>query len=54
MPGQMEVVNTDMETEEYDNQQSLKAAVAEKLKSLQLNDPPKMVHRSTVLSKNKC
>lgn len=36
LPGQMEVVNTDMETAEYDNQQSLKAAVAEKLKSLQM------------------
>lgn len=36
LPGQMEVVNTDMETREYDNQQSLKAAVAEKLKSLQI------------------
>lgn len=36
LPGQMEVVNTDMETTEYDNQQSLKAAVAEKLKSLQI------------------
>ncbi|MDY6242669.1 MAG: hypothetical protein SPL82_02055, partial [Lachnospiraceae bacterium] len=35
LPGQMEVVNTDMEIEEYDNQQSLKAAVTEKLKSLQ-------------------
>ena len=36
LPGQMEVVNTDMETAEYDNQQSLKAAVTEKLKSLQI------------------
>ena len=36
LPGQMEVVNTDMETAEYDNQQSLKAAVAEKLKRLQM------------------
>lgn len=36
LPGQMEVVNTDMETEEYDNQQSLKAAITEKLKSLQI------------------
>ena len=36
LPGQMEVVNTDMEIAEYDNQQSLRAAVAEKLKSLQI------------------
>lgn len=36
LPGQMEVVNTDMETAEYDNQQSLRSAVAEKLKSLQI------------------
>ena len=36
LPGQMEVANTDMETAEYDNQQSLKAAVTEKLKSLQI------------------
>lgn len=35
LPGQMEVVNTDMETEECDNLQRLKSAVTDKLKDLQ-------------------